>query len=1026
MLSFVRRFRHIATGALLATFVSLPVVAEDSEIYVSSGLSKEAQPNILFVIDTSGSMTTTVPNSGGKQRIDVVRETALQFARNLRNVNLGLMRYDQSSEGGFVMQPVSDIEVQSHRDAVVSTLEGLRNPTPACDDDDDDCPPLVIDGFTPLSETYYEAYRYFTGGKVDFGVQSIGTSKRAGDPTTYQSPISHECQKNYIVYLTDGLPTRDISANVDTRIPEVTSISCPTGDSEASHGACMDELAAFMSDVDEDRDLLNNVDGDQNILTYMIGFGPDVASNGSFNLNTVAAAGGTGTAYLATDSDSLNETLGDIFDELVTDRATFVTPTISVDAFNRAQANSELFFSLFKATGRAHWAGNLKKYQIVNGQIADAAGNPAVVGGFFADNTRDLWATADPDGEENLGAEVELGGAASRLKEPTTTNRKIYTSLASSNLSDPANWLVINAGDTDGANGYFTDALVGTGAAMNACSDACKEAVNWARGYDVNTGPPANNDFVKKLGDPLHGQPAVVVYGNYTPPTAPDTYVFMPTNDGMLHAFDGNTGDEKWAYIPTEMLSRLGALRADAPTATRTFGLDGDVRVLRLDKNLNGKIEPTGDVATSDRVWLFFGMRSGGNRYYALDVTEPESPQLLWSIGPNELPGVGLTWSPPVITRVNVGGDNPNDDNEKFVLIFGGGYDYAQEEQPYSADTTGNRVFMVDASTGALLWYAGGVDADAPDGSPTPNLPLASMNNSIPSRVTVLDQNGDTFADRMYVGDMGGRVWRFDVINGQGAATLVQGGVFAELGNGGSGSPSNLNNRRFYNAPDVSLVQKRGEAPFYNIAIGSGYRGHPLDRTTEERFYSLRDMNPFSVITQDDYDDRTPFGVIKDDDLGLVEVSANPAGSTVTTSSKGWKYTFNRNGDGEKVLAEATTIDGVVLFPTYEPVEPGEANPCAPTSINRVYALTAFAGKPAINFQDANQEDKDLGNEDVFTQLGQQGILGAVNVALLRGGNGGGSPNAPRTVCLAGVEVLRRCVDVGGTVRTYWQRNDVP
>jgi type IV pilus assembly protein PilY1 len=1029
MISFVRRFRHVATGALLATFVSLPVVAEDSEIYVNLGTTKEAQPNVLFVIDTSGSMRTDVPTTGGPDRIDIVREAALTLARNLRNVNLGLMRYDQGAEGGFVLQPVADLEVPTHRQAVIDTLTGLRDTTVNG--------VRVIDGNTPLSETYYEAFLYYTGAKVDYGTRSISTSRLQDDQTTYDSPISHQCQKNYIVYLTDGLPTSDVGANDATRIPRVVpGANCPAGNDDDNNGACMDELAAFMSPAD--RDLLVGVDGNQSIQTYMIGFGPDVQPDGNFSLDAVAAAGGTERAFVATDSASLSTALGDIFDNLTSDRATFVTPSISVDAFNRAQASSDLYFSLFKATGRFHWDGNLKKYAIRNGLIVDKEGDPAVVNGFFANDATSFWSA------QSDGAEVEQGGAVALLRDPIATQagRQVYTSLASANLSAAENWLTIDENDNTGPNGLFTDALVGTGTDTGGCSQACREAVLWARGYDVNTA--AANDFVRKLGDPLHGQPGVVTYGNYnasaTPtPEAPDTFVFMPTNDGMLHAFDGRDGREIWAFMPTELLGRLGALRRNSPSAARSldefddetvpaFGLDGDVRVLRLDKNLNGKIE----AANNDRVWLFFGMRSGGNRYYAVDVTQPASPVLLWSIGPDELPGVGLTWSPPVVTRVNVTGTNANDDDEKFVLIFGGGYDYGQETQPYSADDTGNRIFMVDASTGKRLWFAGGgFDAATPP-AVAPDLPLIadgnSMDNAIPSRVTVLDQNGDTFADRMYVGDMGGRIWRFDIINNSDADELVRGGIFAELGNAGGDSPSDENNRRFYNAPDVSLVQKRGEAPFYNIAIGSGYRGHPLNGTTTERFYSLRDTKPFAVYSQDDYDSRAN-GVILDTDTDLVEVSTNPAGSTVTTASKGWKYTLNRNGDGEKVLAEATTVDGVVLFPTYEPVAVGVQDPCSPGSINRVYALTAFAGKPAINFQDAqqNQDDDGIGNEDVFTQLGQQGIAGAVNVALIRPQNGGNNGNnAPRTLCLAGVEVLSRCLDVGGTIRTYWQRNDAP
>jgi type IV pilus assembly protein PilY1 len=998
MSTFIRKFRHVATGAVLATFVSLPVVAEDSEIYVSAGTGIEAQPNVLFVIDTSGSMGSDVSTTG-ISRLETVKSVAISLAQRLTGVNLGLMRYNSNSEGGFVLQPVADLADETHRTAIVDSISSLNETT--------------IDGvFTPLSETYYEAFLYLTGGGVDYGTDSIESSRRPDDQSFYESPIQHQCQKSYIVYLTDGQPTRDISANISSRIPNAIGGTCPpgTGDNQTdpANGACADELATYMSG--ENRDLMPGLPGNQNILTYMIGFGQEVPPSAGFDINAVAAAGGTDRSYTALDGPALTATLEDIFRDLQSDRGTFITPAVSVDAFNRTQASNDLFFSLFKATGRAHWAGNLKKYAIKDGVIVDAADAPAVTGGFFSPNARSIWsATAD-------GAEVENGGAASRLQAPGS--RKIYTSVVSSNITAGENALVVY--DTGGP---FTDSIVGTGDSTTTCSDACKDAIRWARGDDVTT--DTVGDFVRKIGDPLHGQPAIVTYGNYDSDEEPDTYVFMPTNDGMLHAFDGrtaNNGEELWAFMPKQLLGRLGILHTNGYDNSRSFGLDGDIRVLRLDKNNNGIIEPNADAALSDRVWLFFGMRSGGSRYYALDVTTPAAPKLLWDIGPETLPGIGLTWSPPVVARVNVGETTTlNDDDEKVVLIFGGGYDYAQETQSYSTDPSGNRVFMVDAKTGKRLWFAGG-PSDVPD---APDLALTqegrAMDNAIPARITVLDNNGDGFADRMYAGDMGGRIWRFDIVNGMDPPELVRGGVFAALGNGSGSDGTDADNRRFYNAPDVSLVRSRGEPSYYNIAIGSGYRGHPLDRTTVERFYSLRDAAPFAAYSQDTYDS---FDFMVDDDT-IVDVSTNPAGSTVTSASKGWKYTLNRNGGGEKVLAEATTVDGVILFPTYEPVDPNAANPCAPSSINRVYALTAFAGKPAINFLNDTGNEA-LNNADVFSDLNQQGIVGAINVALLRGGENGGGGQAPRTVCLAGVEILSRCVDIGGTVRTFWQRNDVP
>src|SRR5690606_32744673 len=108
------------------------------------------------------------------------------------------------------------------------------------------------------------------------------------------------------------------------------------------------------------------------------------------------------------------------------------------------------------------------------------------------------------------------------------------------------------------------------------------------------------------------------------------------------------------------------------------------------------------EASDGDRVWIFFGMRSGGRYYYGMDVTDPASPRLMWTLGPDQLPGVGETWSPPVITRVRVKevtaaeeeeeqqqAADANDDPEQFVLIVGGGYDPGQEEQPYSTDDMG-------------------------------------------------------------------------------------------------------------------------------------------------------------------------------------------------------------------------------------------------------------------------------------------------------------------------------------------------
>jgi type IV pilus assembly protein PilY1 len=299
------------------------------------------------------------------------------------------------------------------------------------------------------------------------------------------------------------------------------------------------------------------------------------------------------------------------------------------------------------------------------------------------------------------------------------------------------------------------------------------------------------------------------------------------------------------------------------------------------------------------------------------------------------------------------------------------------------------------------------------------------MTHSIPGRVVAIDTDGDRYADRLYAGDMGGRVWRFDVWNGRPRSQLVTGGVLASLGAADATSPSIADTRRFYSAPDVALIQRRGALPYYNLAIGSGYRGHPLHAETRDRFYSIRDRNPFGKLTQAQYEAAT---AIRDGDL--VDITADPATTRVGQDARGWKLELRLNGgwSGEKVLAEATTVDGTVLFTTYQPSPAASADPCLPASgINRAYALKVDNGRPAVDFND----DEVIDGADVSTQLVQSGIAGEVTLALESGISrepgedtlpDGTDPLGRRGLCVVGVEVLRRCVVPGSVVRTWWQR----
>jgi type IV pilus assembly protein PilY1 len=1024
----VNQWRDVRSGA-----ASREVECEvDSSPAIQHGSNSAPTPNIYARDNNSAKWTSTAARAiswstkpsytlysanwlnwynGGSSmilisRLDIVKTVATQLASSINGINLGLMRFsndggsgDAAAEGGMVMHEVADIDTS--RASIVAELNSWRP-----------------NGWTPLAETMYEATQYWRGAGVDYGETShldpstpwpsVAASRKATDPKEYKSPIEFQCQKNVVILLTDGEPTQDNSA--DAKIRALPGYVAATGDAartcgETGAGRCLDEVAGYLRNAD-----LSSLDGRQSVLTYAIGFGTEAA--GSPRLNRVAIAGGTGpTAYEAQNIADLTVALQAIFRDIFDTQTTFVTPSVAVNAFNRSQTINELFISVFAPKDTLRWPGNLKKYAIEDGAIVDSNGNGAVDPdtGFFRSGVQSFWSPS-PDGNA-----VQLGGAASQLPAPNARN--LYTHLESAGqarLAAPANRLSV-------LNLLVTDTLLQT----TMVSPTREEVLNWAHGLAPDTadidGDGDTTELIagtKQMGDPMHGRVGLVAYAQTGRDTssdeAKDVVVFVPTNDGFLHAINGwsdtagGGGQELWSFVPEELLPRLTDLYRNPTTANRTYGLDGDVRVLKYDIDQDGVIEP----ADGDRAFIFFGMRRGGSFYYGLDVTDRDDPQLMWKLGPAELPGIGETWSPPTVARINVAGTSQN--AQKFVLVFGGGYDAAQENPPYSTDAVGNRIYIVDALSGARLWFGGGA------GVGTPNLLVAGMENGITGRINVLDINGDQFADRMYAADNGGRVFRFDIYNGRSAGSLVTGGVFAELGAAGLGSPTQADTRRFYYGPDVVLIQRRGEDPYYNLAIGSGYRGHPLNEETEDYFFSLRDRNPYGKLTQAEYGAVTP--LVPGD---LVDLTADIMGTAVAADAAGWRIGLVAAGDwaGEKVLAESTTVNGIVLFPTYQPAAPDEiTDPCHPQSTNRVYAMTVDGGKPAINFSDDDAGDPDyddpgagLDEDDLYTTLAQkEGIVGEITVGILR--------KEDRTICIAGVEVLSKCVSGGNTVRTFWQR----
>jgi type IV pilus assembly protein PilY1 len=504
------------------------------------------------------------------------------------------------------------------------------------------------------------------------------------------------------------------------------------------------------------------------------------------------------------------------------------------------------------------------------------------------------------------------------------------------------------------------------------------------------------------MGDPLHSQPAAIVYGGTV--ASPEVVVFTATNDGYVHAIDGSTGEELWSFIPREHLENLPRLFFNSEAPYKFYGVDGDIVPVVKDVDDDGTIEP-GD---GDFVYIIFGMRRGGSSYYALDVTDKNAPQIKWRIS---TPDFGQTWSRPTVARVNMNDLGLNSD--KAVVIFGGGYDTAHDTMthPSTPDTKGAGIYFVDLQSGNVLWRAGR-DAGA-------NLQLADLTRSIPTQIRVIDLTGDGYADRMYASDMGGQVLRFDIFsgkspNGTGTDALVTGGVVAQLGAEGLGSPAVEDTRRFYAAPDVSIfndnVQNRR---FIAISLGSGYRAHPLDDSNTDRFYSIRDRNVFNTLTQAEYDAFTPYT-----ESDLVEVSGT-VGTAIGPGNAGWKFTLPAE---QKVFSNSVTFNNEVFFVAFSADTAGAAVCSAGLGRNFLYRVSVINGDPITDIDAIVSGEED--NERV-EELAQGGIAPSPAFLFPSPDPGcTGEECSPPPIGCIGVE----CFDPGFDnfpVRTLWTQDGI-
>lgn len=698
--------------------------------------------------------------------------------------------------------------------------------------------------------------------------------------------------------------------------------------------------------------------------------------------------------------DSVNAFLGDLNTDIPS--VTTGSPTIPKDMLNPAVLRDEAYYQQFQPSpdkGYQLWVGNLKKYLVGTSGKLEGRGGGSVTdskarliaptydaNGKLLTATYDFWSTpvssdantADAD-ENTFGSKkfAAKGGVWSQLKLRTaadgTAQRKLFTNRvasgtgASATFGDGTSLRQVNLTDltdttyqNDPNRGYLMSLL---GYSVDAANPSTITSTSLSAAGEL-----------RQVGSIMHSLPVLVTntgkvsYNKSTKKiesTNRADYVLFGTTQGLLHVVDATSGEEKFAFVPNEMFDSQKAafLNYNATTGgvnNLFYGIDGPWAL-----HTEYVIDSSGNLTVGDgkgtnqkgKQLAFGGLRMGGNSYYSLDLRSIDNPKLNFYITPtgtcsstNPLGCMGQSWSKPALGYVNWNG------KRTLVMFVGGGYDTGYETDNYDQiNKKGAGVYMFNAEdsvdkngntikAGTLLWWS---SANASTSSTT-TLPIgtnsADLKYSVVSEIRTVDRNGDDLIDHLYLGDLGGQLFRVDLDN-----TATDLTAFAKtpvrllnLHESNGASP------RFYDMPSFSVYSEQGGDVFAVISIGSGNRSKPLTNytigtanTNFDAIYSIydKDVASKSLFTAGSSNTRN----VTRSTLGKLTETNRYSNTTLVApygGKDGWYYEFDNcvaGIDGTKAGCSDYKLQSEKIFGT-------------PLAMNyRLYVSTFDSSKPGLS-----------------------------------------------------------------------------
>lgn len=491
------------------------------------------------------------------------------------------------------------------------------------------------------------------------------------------------------------------------------------------------------------------------------------------------------------------------------------------------------------------WNGNLKKYKTRNATLVGADNNYVFQDqkGTFATNTYDLWNTITDDTRLDAkrpdAAKPQVGGAYQQVFENASG-----TAVGDRNLFVDNGSALVNLTVSSSKVPNNFDALTTLSDNQKEKKPALLNFMGYSvsKGITVKDGEALSVDKqkgAKNIGGVLHSIPQLITQkvninasGEFDRANRKD-YILYGSMDGALHMVDDSTGKETFTFIPQQIVDLQPAAIAGEGAAidgSYPYGVDAPwmtyaAYTIKENTTGTGASATTTNTYEASQSFALGGLRMGGSTYYALDVTSPTAPKLIFSVGSNyanrqkglttDIRGIkngtsniistsgatneqkayarmGQTWGKPELGYVKSGG------KRVMVSFLPGGYDACYENTQFKlgnnansescADKSkaqGNAMYMVQvgeikknsnneeqvetgSDSGKLLWWASS-DATGSNSTNRSNFlqqsQVPDIKHSIVTQVRALDRNYDGLTDHIYFADLGGQVWRADINN---------------------------------------------------------------------------------------------------------------------------------------------------------------------------------------------------------------------------------------------------------------------